>query len=171
LDEQSNQDRIEIAIVAAMQQAITAVNKTNTNLKQTTELLKTVKVTADSIGNVKGITVTAREINKATSNTNKLNSSLSTTRRLLNVGFNLGKLYLLWNVTKRIRDTFVSWIESSVNFIETTNKFEVAMGSMANSAYGFQRRLSEAFGTVTTEMMNFQATFKNIMSSLPRFNK
>ena len=168
MDETNNQDRIEIAIVAAMQQAITAVDTINTSLKQTTPILKTVKVNADALGNVKGFTITAREINKTKKNADELNSTFAKIKKVLSVGFNLGKLYLLWNITKRIRDTIKGWIESSVDFIETTNKFEVAMGSMSNKAYAFQNRLSEAFGTLTKDMMNFQATFKNIMSSLPR---
>lgn len=160
-------DRLEVVLAANFQQVLAAINSTNSSLKNTVSLVKSVKATFDSGGKLTGFTATAQTMKKTAAHTKSLNTNLNQTRRILNVGFNLGKLYLLWNVTKRIRDTITGWIESSVNFIETTNKFEVAMGNMADKAYSFQRGLSDAFGTVTTDMMNFQATFKNIMSSLP----
>ena len=168
--ENNNQERLEIQIVAAMQQALAAINATNTELKQTTALLKTVKVSADELGNIKGINVTARELKATTKNTTELNASLSNTKKLLSVGFNLGKLYLLWNITKRIRDTIAGWVQSSIDFIETTNKFEVAMRDSSGTAYRFVDKITEAFGLARTQIMDFQATYKNIMSSLPRTN-
>ena len=167
----NEQERLEVALSANFQQALTAISATNKELKNTVLLVKNVKASFDGAGNLKSFAVSAQSMKEASVNTKSLNTNLNQTRRILNVGFNLGKLYLLWNVTKRIRDTISGWIESSVNFIETTNKFEVAMGKMSDKAYAFQNRLSEAFGTVKTDMMNFQANFKNIMSSLPRTNK
>ena len=171
MGEDNQQDRLEVVIAANFQKALTAINSVNSELKTTSLLVKSVNASFNQTGDLKGFKVTAKSIDAATSSTKTLNSSLSQTKKLLSVGFNLGKLYLLWNVTKRIRDTISGWIKSSVDFIETTNKFEVAMGNMTDAAYAFQNRLSNAFGTVTKDMMNFQATFKNIMSSLPRTNK
>lgn len=166
-----NEDaRLEVVLAANFQKALTAIQSTNTELKNTVMLVKNVKANFDGTGNMKSFSISAQAMRQTESSTKSLNSSLSRTQKILSTGFNLGKLYLLWNVTKRIRDAFVGMIEKSVDFIETTNKFEVAMGDAADKAYSFQRRLSESFGTLTTDMMNFQATFKNIMSAIPRIN-
>ena len=163
------QDRIEILLEVeanraktAFEQLINSINLCNTAVQSLSGNLKALgKVPTDNL---------SKGINKASSSANSLNKQVKGIGKSFNSMFNLGKLYLLWNVTKRIRDVFSKIVNLSVDFIETTNKFEVSMGKMTDKAYAFQDRLSNAFGVARTDMMEFQATFNNIMSALPRFN-
>lgn len=169
--EENQKDRLELVIATNFQKAITSIDTTTKYLEKMNTALNSVINTLNSMDKSKPLKNTKQSINEAKNSTDKFYSGLLKVQKALSTGFNLGKLYLLWNVTKRIRDAFVGMIEKSVDFIETTNKFEVAMGDMTDKAYSFQNRLSNAFGTVTKDMMNFQATFKNIMSAIPRTNK
>lgn len=113
--------------------------------------------------------------NKATNGVNKTKNALSELSSVgsklktsLNTAFNLGKLYLFWNVTKRIRDTMQKLIESSIDYIETQNLFDVSMNKYQSNAYNFMNRMAETFGMARTELMNYQASFNNVLKSLPR---
>ena len=106
-------------------------------------------------------------VKNATTSLKQFNNELGKTSSSLSAAFNVGKLYAFWNVTKKIRTTMLGWVKSSIDFIETTNKFEVSMGRMSEQATKFQNKLSEAFGTARTEMMDFQANFNNILGALP----
>lgn len=164
------QDRLEI--IAAMNTKIikSGIDQTIASLKNLEMSTARVNARFNEIGQLKGFSVTSNNIKKVNNDTKMLGSNLNKASKIITQGFNLGKLYLLWNITKRIRQTIIGWVDASIDYIETTNKFEVAMRDMSGAAYDFQNKLANAFGTVTTEMMNFQATFKNIMSSLPRSN-
>lgn len=56
------------------------------------------------------------------------------------------------------------WTLQASDFNEAVNKFNVSMGTSVNQATKFQNKLQEAFGTAKDEMMDYQSTFKNIMS-------
>lgn len=164
---ENNENRLEVNILTNYNKMISQAKIANAQLGKTAENLRVAKVILDKMGNVKSLILVNDETEKIAKNTQQMQNNLSKFSKALSSSFNIGKLYLLWNVTKRIRDTIGGWINASVDFIETTNKFEVAMGKATDKAYTFQKKLADAFGTVTTEMMNYQSTFKNIMSSLP----
>ena len=63
MEDNNNQDRLEIQIVAAVQQALTAINSMNTSFKQTNAELKITKINLDKLGNVKSINIAQTEIN------------------------------------------------------------------------------------------------------------
>lgn len=154
-------DRLELQMTSNFTKVAQSIKEINTALSSTNSMIKTTKVSLDSMGNIKSINATIKD---TTTQATKAGKAIKTM-------FDVGKFYAFWNVTKRIRDTIFGWIKSSIDFIETTNKFEVSMGNMSKSANDFQNRLSEAFGTVRTEMMDFQANFNNILKSLPRSSR
>ena len=150
-------DRLELQMTSNFTKVAQSIKEINTALSSTNSMIKTTKVSLDSMGNIKSINATIKDTTTQATKAGKA----------INTMFDVGKFYAFWNVTKRIRDTIFGWIKSSIDFIETTNKFEVSMGNMSKSANDFQNRLSEAFGTARTEMMDFQANFNNILKSLP----
>lgn len=97
----------------------------------------------------------------------KLNSKLGNTGTSLDKVFNVAKFYAVWKVAGKIRDTVWGWTKNAIDFVETTNKFQMSMGKMTDQATKFQNKMSEAFGTSRKEMMEFQANFNNILSALP----
>lgn len=129
----------------------TNINKINTSLNKTQSSSKKAKTEIKSIADV----------------TKQLSKLSNTVSGSFNKMFDVGKLYLYWNVTKRIRDTLVNLINSSIDYIETQNLFDVSMGNQSEKAYKFMNTMANTFGMARTELMNYQASFNNVMKSLP----
>ena len=150
-------DKLELKMLANLTDVSKMLDTVNNKLGNTGKEVNKVTVALDKMGNVKKTTVAIKSISDEAK---KANKSIGT-------AFNAGKLYAFWNYSKRIRDSIYGWVTSSMDFIETTNKFEVSMGRMTNKAVEFQDKIANAFGTARTEMMEFQANFNSIMKSLP----
>jgi hypothetical protein len=60
----------------------------------------------------------------------------------------------------------MEFFKAAADYNETLEKFYVSMGSSAPVAIKFQNTLSNAIGTSTADMMNFQSNFRNIMAGL-----
>lgn len=127
------------------------INKINTSLNKTQSTSKKAKNEIKSLADV----------------TKQLSSVSNFVSSSFNKMFDVGKLYLYWNVTKRIRDTLVQLINSSIDYIETQNLFDVSMGSQSENAYKFMNTMANTFGMARTELMNYQASFNNVLKSLP----
>lgn len=130
---------------------------TTTFIAKTDKQLQKFKVTTDETGKVltQSFTQTAKT-------GKELKSGLSSV-------FNANKLYLYWNLTKRLRTSLASVYNLAVDYIETQNKFNVSMGDGKPQAVKFVNQISEAIGIAKTELMDYQATYKNILSGLGNF--
>lgn len=113
---------------------------------------ETFRISINKLGQTTGIQTITKHANKAKSSLSQM--------------FSLGKIYAFWNMTTRVREGIKNMIKSSIDFVETTNKFEVSMGKMEDSAYRFINTISERFGLAREELMNYQSTYNNIMKSL-----
>ena len=80
--------------------------------------------------------------------------------------FNVGKLIYYINVTKRLSQAVFRMLKSSVDFEETLNKFQVSMGGYYSEAVKFVNSLTYAFNLSTESIMNYQATFKNMLDAI-----
>lgn len=116
-----------------------------------------IKVTMDGTGKVIGKTFS--QIEKSSKKASKGISRM----------FDLNYLQFAWNVTKGIRDTLKSIVNSAVDYNETVNKFKVTMGTERDPAMRFVNDLAERYGIARTELMNYQSTYKSILSGLGDF--
>ena len=57
-------------------------------------------------------------------------------------------------------------VQSGIDYTETLNLWQVAMGKNAEQAEDFIYRMSKAYGYATTTLMQYQATFRNMLSNL-----
>lgn len=57
-------------------------------------------------------------------------------------------------------------VQAGVDYTETLNLWQVAMGKNAEQAEDFIYRMSKAYGYATTTLMQYQATFRNMLSNL-----
>ena len=137
---------------------ITNLNTLNTNINKINTSLNKTKTSSSSA---------KKEVKNLSANLKQLSSVSNTIKTSMNKAFDVGKLYLYWNVTKRIRDTLVSLINSSIDYIETQNLFDVSMASQSDKAYKFMNTMANTFGMARTELMNYQASFNNVLKSLP----
>lgn len=176
------EEQIDIKIKTVLAQATNEFNrltsaasnfdKTLVNVVQRVDLLnKTVTTTATSADGMKKVIQTVDENgNKLKETFVDLSKQGKKTKTSLSSVFDLNRLYLYWNLTKRLRDNFKKIITSAVEFNETQNKFNVSMGTAEKDATRFVNKITEAVGIGTAELMNYQSTYKNILSGLGNFS-
>ena len=177
------QEQLEIKLKAALLESVnqfdkltnSALNfdKTLTSIVTKTDALKGTKILT---GTLKSLEDGSKSIIKMDQNGNKLSETITkntksavTLKDALSSAFNINKLYLYWNLTKRLRDGFKSIINSSIDFIETQNKFNLSMGGAKPQAVLFVNQISEAIGIAKADLMDYQSTYKNILSGLGSF--
>ena len=95
-----------------------------------------------------------------------INKNSDKTRINFNKIFNIGKIYFFVNYFKRFATSLVNVAKSAINFNETLNKFQVSMGGYYERSLQFVNSLTKAFNLSTESIMNYQSTFKNMLSSL-----
>lgn len=108
--------------------------------------------------------------NKQISNTNK--QLKQTKNQADNAGksmsklFSLGKIYFLFNYTKRLGQALVNVFQYAIDFEETLNKFTVSFGEYSGEARKFANEMAYAFNLSTESIMNYMSTFNNMLSAL-----
>lgn len=163
VDEFNKLNKSAITFDKSLSSIITKTNKfgqnttTSTFIGQTDKQLQKLKITTNEVGKVltQSFTQTAKS-------GKQLKSGLSSI-------FNANKLYLYWNLTKRLRTSLANAYNSAVDYIETQNKFNVSMGDGEPQAVKFVNQMSEAIGIAKAELMDYQSTYKNIISGLGNF--
>ena len=99
---------------------------------------------------------------KIETNTNKINANF----RLFPKLFNVGKLYLLFNYSKRILASISKLMNYASDYIEILNKFQVSFGNLYQENLKSINQLAQAFGFSTNTLMDYTATFNNMLQSL-----
>lgn len=103
--------------------------------------------------------ITNARLNKIKNTANKTSTSFSKI-------FNLGRIYFWINYTKRVAQAIGNMMTSAINFNETLNKFQVSMGDYYSQSIKFVNSLTYAFNLSTESIMNYQATFKNMLDAI-----
>lgn len=84
----------------------------------------------------------------------------------LRKAFAVGNVIYFWNMMKSIGQSFSNMLMKPIDFAETENLFTAAFGRMRDEAYRFGEDLSEAFGLALPDILQMEATFKNMLGSL-----
>jgi hypothetical protein len=105
---------------------------------------------------------------KATNNTNILGGKLG---KSLNFGSMIAKLYFVRNITKQLGQDLAKVVQYGIDYEETLNLWQVAMKGNTAEARKFITEMNRAYGISEITLMNYQATFKNMLSSLGGINQ
>ena len=105
---------------------------------------------------------------KATTNTNILGDKLG---KSLNFGSMVAKLYFVRNITKQLGQDLAKVVQYGIDYEETLNLWQVAMKGNTAEARKFITEMNRAYGISEITLMNYQATFKNMLSSLGGINQ
>lgn len=76
------------------------------------------------------------------------------------------KLYYIRNITRQLAQRVEGLVQNAIDYNETLNLWQVAMRNNLNSADQFIKKMTRATGISTQVLMNYQATFKNMLSAL-----
>ena len=105
---------------------------------------------------------------KSTTNTSILGGKLG---RTLNFGSMVAKLYFIRNITKQLGQNLAKVVQYGIDYEETLNLWQVAMKGNTAEARKFITEMNRAYGISEITLMNYQATFKNMLSSLGGINQ
>lgn len=100
---------------------------------------------------------------KATTNTNILGGKLG---KSLNFGSMIAKLYFVRNITKQLGQDLAKVVQYGIDYEETLNLWQVAMKGNTAEARKFVTEMNKAYGISEAMLMNYQATFKNMLGAL-----
>lgn len=86
--------------------------------------------------------------------------------KTLNLAGILGKLYFIRNYTKQLGQTMSGLVQSAIDYTETLNLWQVAMRGNIDTAEEFISKMNKAYGIAEQTLMKYQATFRNMLSTL-----
>lgn len=86
--------------------------------------------------------------------------------KVFNIGSIVSKLYFARNVTKQLGQDLAKVVQYGIDYEETLNLWQVAMKENISQARTFVSEMNKAYGISSATVMNYQATFKNMLSAL-----
>lgn len=89
----------------------------------------------------------------------------------LNFGSMIAKLYFVRNITKQLGQDLAKVVQYGIDYEETLNLWQVAMRGNISQARTFVSEMRNAYGIASATLMNYQATFKNMLSALDGLNE
>lgn len=114
----------------------------------------------------KTITKASNELVKAKDNTDKLKTKLQDTDGVFKKAFNLSKLYFLYNYSKRFIGSLGKMITYASDYVEILNKFQVSFGDLYKDNLKLVNQTAQAFGFSTNTLLDYTATFNNMLKGL-----
>lgn len=90
---------------------------------------------------------------------------------LFKLGSIVSKLYFIRNITKQLGQNLAKVVQYGIDYEETLNLWQVAMKGNTAEARKFITEMNRAYGISEITLMNYQATFKNMLSSLGGINQ
>lgn len=78
----------------------------------------------------------------------------------------VNRIYFLRNYTKQLFRDLTGIIKKAVDYTETLNLWQVAMRGNREEAEDFVQTMNKAYGIATQTLMQYQAIFRNMLSSL-----
>ena len=78
----------------------------------------------------------------------------------------INKVYFLRNYTKQMFRSLKTALQNAIDYTETLNLWQVAMRENRQEAEEFVNTMNKAYGISTQTLMNYQAIFRNMLSSL-----
>ena len=92
--------------------------------------------------------------------------SASSLMKNLNFGSMVAKLYFVRNITKQLGQDLAKVVQYGIDYEETLNLWQTAMRGNISQARVFTNEMTKAYGISSATLMNYQATFKNMLSAL-----
>lgn len=166
-----NVGNIEIGAVAKTNDTIAKLDKIIAKLQQVKDIQSKSKSSQSGVN--KELAKTKSQTDKNTNaqkkykqEIDKTKTSVDTLSRNLKGIINFGKLYAFINYTKRFFIFTSRMVIYASDYVEILNKFQVSFGKLTNENIEFVEKLSKAYGFSRATLMDYQATFNNMLKSL-----
>lgn len=162
-------DKLKNFDFRAMYNSFNSLNRIITPFLQKLKDSETSLVAMNGVlSNLKTRTITkaSNELDKASNSSNKLSNGLSKVNSILNKGLNIGKIYFFYNYSQRIINTFTKFITYASDYVEILNKFQVSFQGLYQDNLKSVNQLAQAFGFSTNTLLDYTATFNNMLKGL-----
>ena len=163
-------DTLELNIVVDNKGTTARINNTTNALKNLHKVISDI----NGAGGVDGVVNGGGGIGSSSrggSSRSSGSKSASKLAKSLNFGSMIAKLYFVRNITKQLGQDLAKVVQYGIDYEETLNLWQVAMKGNTAEARKFITEMNRAYGISEITLMNYQATFKNMLSSLGGINQ
>ncbi|MGN0960775.1 MAG: hypothetical protein ACI4PF_01085 [Christensenellales bacterium] len=150
---------LEFVVQTISDSTLASLDKLNAKLKTTMSLLGAMPSLTRNMGTITRTTARTSVGGSPFDNKQLKVSALSLTKML-------NKVYFLRSYTKQMFASISGIVEKAVDYTETLNLWQVAMRQNRTEAEQFINTMNKAYGISTQTLMNYQAIFRNMLSSL-----
>ena len=128
---------------------------------------------ASVLNNLKSKTITkaTNELKKANIESRQLDKNTRNIANNFNKFLNVGQIYFLYNYSKRIIGGIAKMVGYASDYIEILNKFQVSFGELYDENLKSINQLAQAFGFSTNTLLDYTATFNNMLQSLGNLSR
>ena len=163
-------DTLELNIVVDNKGTTARINNTTNALKNLHKVISDINGAGGVNGAVNG-GGGGGSSSRGGSSRSSGSKSASSLMKNLNFGALIGKLYFVKNITKQLGQELAKVVQYGIDYEETLNLWQVAMNGNISQAKVFVSEMNKAYGISSATLMNYQATFKNMLSALGNLNE
>lgn len=158
-------DTLELNIVVDNKGTTARINNTTNALKNLHKVISDI----NGAGGVDGAVNGGGGIGSSSRGGSSRSSggkSASNLMKNLNFGSMIAKLYFVRNITKQLGQNLAKVVQYGIDYEETLNLWQTAMRGNISQARVFTSEMTKAYGISSATLMNYQATFKNMLAAL-----
>ena len=163
-------DTLELKIIVDNKGTTARINNTTNALKNLHKVISDINGAGGVDGAINGGSGSGSS-SRGGSSRSSGSKSASSLMKNLNFGSMIAKLYFVRNVTKQLGRDLAKVVQYGIDYEETLNLWQVAMKGNTAEARKFITEMNRAYGISEITLMNYQATFKNMLSSLGGINQ
>jgi hypothetical protein len=158
-------DTLQLDIIVNNKGTTSRINNTTNALKNLHKVISDINGAGGVDGAVNGGGVSGSSSRGGYSRSSG-SKSASSLMKNLNFGSMVAKLYFVRNITKQLGQDLAKVVQYGIDYEETLNLWQTAMRGNISQARVFTNEMTKAYGISSATLMNYQATFKNMLSAL-----
>lgn len=158
-------DTLELNIVVNNKGTTSRINNTTKALKDLHKVISDINGAGGVDGTING-GGGGGSSSRGGSSRSSGSKSASSLAKSLNFGSMIAKLYFVRNITKQLGQNLAKVVQYGIDYQETLNLWQTAMRGNISQARVFTNEMTKAYGISSATLMNYQATFKNMLGAL-----
>lgn len=158
-------DTLELKIIVDNKGTTSRINNTTKALKDLHKVISDINGAGGVNGAING-GGGGGSSSRGGSSRSSGSKSASSLMKNLNFGSMVAKLYFVRNITKQLGQNLAKVVQYGIDYEETLNLWQTAMRGNISQAREFTSEMTKAYGISSATLMNYQATFKNMLSAL-----
>lgn len=162
-------DTLELKIIVDNKGTTARINNTTNALKNLHKVISDINGAGGVDGAVNGGGgggSSSRGGSSRSSGARGASSLANNLKKSLNFGSMIAKLYFVRNITKQLGQDLAKVVQYGIDYEETLNLWQTAMRGNISQARVFTSEMTKAYGISSATLMNYQATFKNMLGAL-----